>query len=277
MPLKVGTVGGTLESIHSAAAALRLAGVESASELAELMAAVGLAQNFAALRALVTKGIQAGHMQLHARSVVARAGVGGTSSMTSRRANSSTAARSRTGRRGDLDDLQSRRARRTADGGRQGHPARRARRRLRQTRARRADRSRRDVAAGSSELPHGDDSCWANSRNRRDGRTQFSTDRGETRRRIGLRIDDASIAPWRWGSGSSAASRSRWRGRSIGELGLGLDDERINAIAFESEQLAHGTPSGVDNTIATYAQPMLFRNGTMTFEALRPSDESRRS
>jgi hydroxymethylglutaryl-CoA reductase len=56
------------------------------------------------------------------------------------------------------------------------------------------------------------------------------------------------------------------------KLGLGLDDERVNAIAFESEKLAHGTPSGVDNTLATYARPMLFRNdGGLQFELLEPS------
>ena len=53
---------------------------------------------------------------------------------------------------------------------------------------------------------------------------------------------------------------------------LGDIDERINAIAFESEKLAHGTPSGVDNTLATYAQPMLFRNdGGLHIELLRPA------
>ena len=41
---------------------------------------------------------------------------------------------------------------------------------------------------------------------------------------------------------------------------LGLDEQRVNEIAFECEKLAHGTPSGVDNTIACFATPMLFRN-----------------
>ncbi|NNF40361.1 MAG: hydroxymethylglutaryl-CoA reductase, degradative, partial [Woeseiaceae bacterium] len=74
VPLKLGTVGGTLRSNPSAALGLDLTGAQSASELALLMAAVGLAQNFAALRALVGSGIQRGHMKLHARSVVAAAG-----------------------------------------------------------------------------------------------------------------------------------------------------------------------------------------------------------
>ena len=74
MPLKVGTVGGTLANNPAARLGLALAGTDNARELAELMAAVGLAQNFAALRALATSGIQAGHMKLHARSVAASAG-----------------------------------------------------------------------------------------------------------------------------------------------------------------------------------------------------------
>ena len=74
IPLKVGTVGGPLESNPSVAIAHRILNISSAKELSEVMGAVGLAQNFAALRALVTEGIQQGHMTLHARSVANAAG-----------------------------------------------------------------------------------------------------------------------------------------------------------------------------------------------------------
>ncbi|EQD61256.1 hydroxymethylglutaryl-CoA reductase, degradative, partial [mine drainage metagenome] len=74
MPMKVGIVGGSLQSNATVALNLRLLGVKSACELAEVMGAVGLAQNFSALRALVTEGIQHGHMTLHARSVAITAG-----------------------------------------------------------------------------------------------------------------------------------------------------------------------------------------------------------
>ncbi len=74
IPLKIGVVGGSQASNPSAAIGLRITGAKSAQELAEVMGAVGLAQNFAALRALVTDGIQKGHMSLHARSVAAAAG-----------------------------------------------------------------------------------------------------------------------------------------------------------------------------------------------------------
>ena len=74
IPIKVGIVGAPLESNPGVAINLRMMGVKSATELAEVMVAVGLAQNFAALKALVTEGIQTGHMTLHARSVVKAAG-----------------------------------------------------------------------------------------------------------------------------------------------------------------------------------------------------------
>jgi hydroxymethylglutaryl-CoA reductase len=67
LPLAVGTVGGTTRS-HPTVALLRsMIGVHGARELAAIFAAVGLAQNFAALRALATEGIQRGHMELHNR------------------------------------------------------------------------------------------------------------------------------------------------------------------------------------------------------------------
>ncbi len=74
LPLAVGIVGGTLKVHPTARLALRCLGVSSARELACTMAAVGLASNLAALRALATEGIQRGHMALHARSLAVVAG-----------------------------------------------------------------------------------------------------------------------------------------------------------------------------------------------------------
>jgi hydroxymethylglutaryl-CoA reductase len=74
MPLAVGTVGGATRVHPTAQVALKILGVETAGELAEIIIAVGLAQNLAALRALATEGIQKGHMQLHARQVAIAAG-----------------------------------------------------------------------------------------------------------------------------------------------------------------------------------------------------------
>ena len=77
LPLALGTVGGTLRVHQGARFALEIAGVDSAQELAMLAACVGVASNLAALRALVTVGIQKGHMALHARSVAIAAGARG--------------------------------------------------------------------------------------------------------------------------------------------------------------------------------------------------------
>src|SRR5699024_1571934 len=74
IPLKVGTVGGSLKSNKSVGLAHRILGAEKATVLAEVMGAVGLAQNLSALRSLGTEGIQKGHMTLHARSVASTAG-----------------------------------------------------------------------------------------------------------------------------------------------------------------------------------------------------------
>ena len=77
MPMAVGTVGGATRVHPAAQACLRLMGVKSAQELAEVIVSVGLAQNLAALRALATEGIQKGHMSLHARQVAVAAGAKG--------------------------------------------------------------------------------------------------------------------------------------------------------------------------------------------------------
>lgn len=77
MPMAVGLVGGAAKTHPAAKAAIKVLGVKTAIELAEVMGAVGLAQNFAALRALASEGIQRGHMKLHARNVAANAGATG--------------------------------------------------------------------------------------------------------------------------------------------------------------------------------------------------------
>jgi hydroxymethylglutaryl-CoA reductase len=77
LPLALGLVGGATKTHPSAQAAIKLMDVGSAGELAEVTAAVGLAQNMAALRALATEGIQKGHMTLHARNIAILAGATG--------------------------------------------------------------------------------------------------------------------------------------------------------------------------------------------------------
>jgi hydroxymethylglutaryl-CoA reductase len=77
MPMAAGIVGGSTGAHPTARTALKILGVRTARELAEVIVSAGLAQNLAALRALATEGIQRGHMRLHARQVALAAGASG--------------------------------------------------------------------------------------------------------------------------------------------------------------------------------------------------------
>ena len=77
LPIAVGIIGGATKTHPLAQIALKIMGIKNAGELACVLASVGLAQNFAALRALSTEGIQRGHMTLHAKNVAVMAGAKG--------------------------------------------------------------------------------------------------------------------------------------------------------------------------------------------------------
>lgn len=77
LPMAVGLVGGATKTHPGAQAAVKILGVKTAAELAQIYAALGLAQNLAAIKALATEGIQRGHMKLHARTVAASVGAQG--------------------------------------------------------------------------------------------------------------------------------------------------------------------------------------------------------
>ena len=72
--MAVGLIGGAVRTHPIAKIAVKILGVKTANEFAEVLAAVGLAQNLAALRALAHEGIQRGHMSLHARNIAIAAG-----------------------------------------------------------------------------------------------------------------------------------------------------------------------------------------------------------
>jgi hydroxymethylglutaryl-CoA reductase len=75
LPMAVGLIGGAVRTHPIAKIAIKILGVQTANEFAEVLAAVGLAQNLGALRALAHEGIQRGHMSLHARNIAVAAGV----------------------------------------------------------------------------------------------------------------------------------------------------------------------------------------------------------
>lgn len=77
VPIAVGTVGGSTNTVRKASIFRKILNVSSSREFANILAAVGLAQNFAAVRALSSEGIQKGHMSLHSRSLAASVGATG--------------------------------------------------------------------------------------------------------------------------------------------------------------------------------------------------------
>jgi hydroxymethylglutaryl-CoA reductase len=282
IPIKVGIVGAPIESNPTVALNLRLLGVESATELAQVMGAVGLAQNFAAIRALATEGIQKGHMTLHARSVVTAAGApqdafdevldrliqSGVIKVwkaqeivnevhEERRQN--TGARKRTSKEsamgvgfgkvvilGEHAVVYGRHA--------IAAPVPMTIKALVED----CDRGihliipRWGVEYELAASPH--------------DRRSFERPAGVVLDKLGLsarsmRIEVFPEVPRSMGLGGSAAMAVAIVRALDKHFKLGLSDEEVNALAFESEKVAHGNPSGLDNTLACYGQPLVFRSG----------------
>ncbi len=243
LPLKPGIVGGTVDSNPGAGLCLRLTAVRSADELASLLGAVGLAQNFAALRALATTGIQAGHMRLHSRSVAAAAAIRrGQPAETPRLTGGATAC-GKVIVYGEHAVVYGRHA--------LALPISDA------VRAR-ASRSRRPVL----DIPAWGLSATLAAGETSDPAAMVATIRGG----LGLAKNEWSInvdtrLPRAMGLGSSAALAVAVTRALALATGVTVDDARVNEIAFDCEKLAHGTPSGVDNTLACYGRALLFSRG----------------
>ena len=268
LPLKLGIVGGTLDLNPAARLGLELSGVTSAAELARLAAAVGLAQNFAALNALATTGIQHGHMRLHARSVAAAAGATGA------------AIDAVVGQMIEEGNVKAWRAREIL-----GSDAARAPEEGVALAAgkvivcgehavvygRHAVALPIPAAIAARAVPAdgaGDIAIAAWGIPRRPiapGARGVDAMVGELQAALGLADRAFSIDVWArippaMGLGASAALAVALARALCCCAGIDADDERINALALRCEQLAHGTPSGIDNTVATIARPVLFCN-----------------
>ncbi len=271
LPLKVGVVGGTVDANPAAAIGLRLAGVGSAAELAKLMAAVGLAQNFAAIRALATTGIQEGHMRLHARSVAVAAGV--PDQWFDEVVNELVAG-------GEIKEWKAREilvSRESVESSADTSAAKAAGKvillgehavvygeyavALPIINAVSA-RVTRNEPQSTLTIPEW--GVWQELNPDAAAPTGLDAAIALIARELevsaaGLGIHVHSRLPWAMGLGSSAAIAVAIIRGFDRAFDLGLDDDRINAVAFECEKLAHGTPSGIDNTLATYERPTLFR------------------
>ncbi|MDR9389596.1 MAG: hydroxymethylglutaryl-CoA reductase, degradative [Wenzhouxiangella sp.] len=287
VPIKVGTVGGPLQTNPTVALNLRLMKTQSARELAEVMGAVGLAQTFSALRALVTEGIQQGHMTLHARSVATAAGTppelfdtvvdrlvasGEIKIWKAQEIIKSVEAQTHPDIvMNDAEPAE------TLEGEPLGaghgkiillgeHSVVYGRRAIAAP-IPLAIQARIDDQREHSELiiPR-----WGIEQ-----RLDFSAKHPPSFTRsiarvleaLGLmdraiRIEVFPNVPRAMGLGGSAALAVAVIRALDGHFKLGLNDDRINQLAFECEKIAHGTPSGLDNTLATFGEFMLYRSGT---------------
>ena len=285
MPMKVGTVGGNLQSNATVALNLRLLNIASARELAEIMGAVGLAQNFSALRALVTDGIQQGHMTLHARSVAVSAGATPEifETVVERLLDS-----------GEIKVWKAKEiiaevrtqvqpeAKTVAHG---FEPV---------EEAEYATGYGKAILLGEHAVVYGRHAIAvpvpmairARAEESDDG-TQLIIPRWGVESRLHpgskhpgsflqslelilhkleltdrpLRIQVYPNLPRANGLGGSAALAVAVIRALDRHCALGLSDEQVCALSYECERVAHGTPSGIDNTVATYGQPLLFQRG----------------
>ena len=282
LPLKVGIVGGSLQSNPTVALNLRLLGVESARELAEVMGAVGLAQNFAALRALATEGIQHGHMTLHARSVVSAAGAPAELFDT---------VVDRVVESGEIKIWK-------------------AKELIREVSMEAGPVVSKDASPADPQMGVGHGKIilfgehavvygkraiaapvplavrarivdtesgvwivmprWGIELRLHDDpkkRSAIEATGAVILDELGLgdrhmRIETYSEIPRAMGLGGSAAvAVAIIRALDI-HYELGLSEEEINRLAYRAEKVAHGTPSGIDNTVATFGRPILYRAGS---------------
>ena len=309
MPLKVGTVGGQVESNPAVRIAHTILDVASARELAEVMAAVGLAQNLAALKALSTTGIQHGHMRLHARAVAVAAGtgparfdevverllVGGEIKVWKARQILAELEARPSPVRAPPTAVPRAAAPRAAVPPAAAMPAAAMPTAAVPTRAPLGARSqvgygkiillgehsvvygRRAIAAPigltvRAEVVRGEPgqapviTDW-----NVDGSAQETISPDVSHQvaaliaaRLGLpesgvRVDVFSKLPRASGLGASAAFAVALIRATAECFSIELSDEQVSSLAFECEQIVHGTPSGIDNTVATFGRPILFK------------------
>jgi len=283
IPIKVGIVGAQQESNPTVALNMKLLNVASATELAMVMASAGLAQNFAAIRALATEGIQKGHMTLHARSVVTAAGTPDAifDEVLDRLIQS-----------GEIKVWKAREiVAQLGDTAREA-PAAKAVPAAAMTGM--GVGYGKIVLLGEHAVVYGRhaiaapiplairaqiEDCEAGIHiiiprwgveyqlaEQPSERRSFERAAGAILDQLGLsgramRIEVFPEVPRGMGLGGSAAMAVAIVRALDAHFDLGLDDAQVNALAFESEKLAHGNPSGIDNTIACYGQPLVYRTG----------------
>ena len=284
LPIKVGIVGAPIESNPAVALNLRILNVDSATELSKVMAAVGLAQNFSALKALATDGIQKGHMTLHARSVVKAADTPhhlfdkvleklifseeikvwkAREILEELKKSDSKSINTKSAKESVSDSV---------DG--IGHG--------------------KIILLGEHSVVYGRHAVAVpapvNIRTKVQDTedeillmipswgVEYRLDKNPEKRQSfekpaglildqmglskqGMKIEVFSDIPRGMGLGGSAAIAVSIIKALNNHFKLALNQDEINQMALESEKIAHGNPSGIDNTMATYGHPLIFRNG----------------
>ena len=292
MPMKVGTVGGSLETNPTVRLNHRLMGSPNGTELAAVMGAVGLAQNYAALRSLATAGIQQNHMTLHARSVASQAKV------PERLFDDVVDALVESGdiKVWKAQELARHFARARALG-RQDAPADES--------EKRSSACGKVILLGEHAVVYGRSALAAPIPLAVEARVvdaaagiQLLIPRWNVAQRVpplaqhptgaagilavllerlqlserAMTIEVFPNVPRAVGLGGSSALAVSVIRALDSHFGLRLAAEEVNAFAFECERAAHGTPSGVDNTLATYGATLHYqaaRDGeAATFEQL---------
>ncbi len=282
IPIKVGIVGGPLQSNSIVGILHRIVNVSSAVELAEVMGAVGLAQNFSAIRALSTEGIQQGHMTLHARTVAQAAGAdphifdevvdqliqSGEIKVWKAEEIVQQLKEAKVSIPGEKEAQVAKEALPTGCGKviLFGEHA--------------AVYGSHVIAApipiaiqarvvDEEEGVHLVIPRWGvEERLQKQGNYKYSIYRSLDLILKELNLEDRDMRieifphiPRAMGLGGSAALAVAIIRALSEHYQLDLSDETINDLAYRSEQIVHGTPSGIDNTMATYGQFILYRKG----------------
>ncbi|MCY4277906.1 MAG: hydroxymethylglutaryl-CoA reductase, degradative [Gammaproteobacteria bacterium] len=295
MPMKVGTVGGSLESNPLVKLCYRLLGSPDARALAEIMGAVGLAQNFAALRALSTVGIQQGHMTLHARSVALSAEV--PAEHFDQVVDELI----------ECEDIKVWKAKEILQSIRGRAPGASPSAAHVGAKEARSQACGKIVLMGEHAVVYGRHALAAPIPLAVEARVKDATSgiqllipRWNIEQRVPsldehpqgtigilalvlrqLRLESRSMmievfpaVPKAMGLGGSAALAVAVIRALDLHFSLGLDDARVNELAFECETAAHGNPSGIDNTVATYGETLLFQSnrGAPQYSRVAPSE-----
>ena len=281
IPIKVGTVGGSLETNPTVRICHRILGNPSAIELAGIMGCVGLAQNFAAIRSLATAGIQQNHMTLHARSVATSAQVPAeifehvVDSLVENGTIKVWKAKEIAMQMRSSEPTQHQQAQpRSSAFGKTillgehavvyGRPA------LAVPLPVAVEATIVDVKESTLIVPRwGVEQRIPTQSERPQGLLGMLT---SLINRLNLsdrpmRVEIFPNVPKAVGLGGSAAIAVAVIKALSEHFDLQLSLEKINALAYECEIAAHGSPSGVDNTLATYGKPILFQRDPETKEA----------